>query len=164
MARVYLGIGSNLGDRQANVERAIALLKEHEDIRVQAVSSLRETQPVGGPPQGPYLNGAVELRTDLRPLELLSWLKNIERRLGRVKTAAADSPRPMDLDILLYDDVVIVDGKHLTVPHPRMTERLFVLEPLAEIAPEAVHPRTGKTVAALLEELRREAAPDPAGA
>ena len=83
MATVYLGVGSNLGDREANIRRGIALLKEHEEIKVLDVSSLHETEPVGGPPQGPYLNGALKLSTELLPLDLLSQLKMVERRLGR---------------------------------------------------------------------------------
>lgn len=151
MARVYLGIGSNLGDRQATIDRALQFLKENENIRVGAVSSLMESEPEGGVPQGRYLNGTVEIQTDLSPLDLLSQLKMIERRLGRKKGAMND-PRPMDLDILFYDDVVIVDGKTLSIPHPRMERRLFVLKPLSEIAPDLVHPRLNKTVRALLEE------------
>ena len=157
MAVVYLGVGSNLGDRRANIERALALLGEHEEIEVEALSSLIETEPVGGPPQGAYLNAAARVHTDLLPLELLSQLKIVERRLGRVKTEEPNSPRPLDLDILFYDDVVIVEGKSLTVPHPRLAERAFVLEPLVELAPELVHPRLGLTVRQLLERLRSDA-------
>lgn len=154
MATVLLGVGSNLGDRQANIKRGLELLAEHEDVKILAVSALAETDPVGGPPQGLYLNGAVKIRTDLKPLELLSHLKNVERRLGRVKTAEANAPRPLDLDILFYDDVVIVEGKNLELPHPRLHERLFVLAPLAEIAPEWRHPRLQKTVQELYDQNR----------
>ncbi len=157
MAVVYLGVGSNLGDRRANIERALALLGEHDEIEVQTLSALIETEPVGGPPQGPYLNGAARLHTDLLPLELLSQLKIVERRLGRAKAEEPNAPRPIDLDILFYDDVVIVEGKNLTVPHPRLAERAFVLEPLTELAPELVHPRLGVTVRQLLERLRSDA-------
>ena len=147
MATVYLGVGSNLGDRQANIDRAIALLKEHEDIEVLAVSSFIESDPEGGPPQGPYLNGALRLKTDLLPLDLLSQLKMVERRLGRQK-GAPNSPRPIDLDILLYDDRILREP-NLTVPHPHLHERGFVLEPLAQLAPELVHPVLHETIAVL---------------
>ncbi len=150
MAVAYLGIGSNLGDRQAHIQKAVALLREHEHIQVQSVSALIETEPEGGPPQGKFLNGALKINTDLMPNDLLAVLKNVERRCGRTKTEV-NAPRTLDLDILLYDDVVIVDGKTLSIPHPRMAERSFVLGPLSEIAPEVVHPRLQKTVRELLE-------------
>ncbi len=153
MATVLLGIGSNLGDREANVERAMALLKENEDIEIISASSLVETDPEGGLPQGKFLNGTVKIETDLLPLELLSQLKMVERRLGRVKSAQPNTPRTLDLDILFYDDVVILEGKNLTIPHPRLTQRMFVLEPLLQIAPDFIHPRLKKTVKELYHEL-----------
>ncbi len=153
MAIVYLGIGSNVGDREAKVKKAIRLLKEHEDIEVLSVSSLFETEPEGGLPQGKFMNGTLQIKTDLMPLELLSQLKMIERRLGRVK-AEPNSPRPMDLDILFYDDIVIVEGKSLKIPHPRLAQRKFVLEPLSQIAPDLLHPRLKKTVRELYEALQ----------
>ena len=155
MANVLVGVGSNLGDRQANITRAIELLKENEAIHVLAVSSLIETDPEGGPPQGKFLNGAIKIETDLLPLELLSQLKMVERRLGRAK-AEPNSPRTLDLDILFYDDVVVLDGKTLTIPHPRLTQREFVLRPLSEIAPDFIHPRLQKTVQQLYSELLSE--------
>ena len=153
MAIVYLGIGSNLGDRNANIERAMTLLKEHEDIEVLAASSLIETDPSGGQPQNKFLNGAIQIKSDLMPLDLLTQLKIIERRLGRVKTEEANAPRTMDLDILFYDDVVIMNGKNLAIPHPKLAERSFVLRPLLEIAPDLVHPRLNKTIKIIYEEL-----------
>ena len=152
MATVYIGIGSNVGDRRANVDRALGLLNEDEDIEVLSVSAFIETEAVGGPLQGRFLNGAAKIQTDLLPLELLSRLKAVERRLGRTKPEQ-NAPRTLDIDILFYDDVVIADGKTLKVPHPRLAERFFVLKPLSEIAPGLVHPRLQKTVAELLSEL-----------
>jgi len=152
MATVFLGVGSNLGEREANIQKGIALLREHEDIEVISVSGLVETEPEGGLAQGKYLNGALQLKTDLLPLDLLTQLKMIERRLGRAK-GEPNAPRPLDLDILFYDDVVIVDGKNLTIPHPRLASRSFVLKPLSEIAPDFVHPRLKKTVRDLLGQL-----------
>ena len=163
MAIVYLGIGSNVGDRQANMEKALGLLREYKEIEVEAVSDWIETEPVGGPPQGKFLNGALRIQTDLLPLELLGRLKMIERRLGRQK-AEPNAPRPMDLDILFYDDVVIVEGKRLHIPHPRMAVRRFVLEPLCQIAPDAVHPTLGKTVRDLYQILIHEGHRQTAGA
>lgn len=150
MAIVLLGVGSNLGDRQAHIEKALALLRENEDIDVLSVSALIETEPVGGPPQGKFLNGAIKIKTDLLPLELLSQLKTIERRLGRQKVGI-NAPRTLDLDILFYDDVVVEKGKNLHIPHPRLAERYFVLKPLQEIAPDYRHQRLGKTVQELYE-------------
>ena len=155
MTDVYLAIGSNMGDRQNNIARAMQFLNEHEEIEVVAASALMESDPEDGAGQEKFLNGAVHVRTELAPLELLSQLKMIERRLGRQK-GPANSPRPMDLDILFYDDVVIVEGKTLSVPHPRLEKRLFVLKPLSEIAPDFVHPRLKKTVRELLDQLTHE--------
>ena len=139
-----LGVGSNLADRQANIARALDLLRAERGIEVLAVSRLIETDPAGGPPQGRYLNGAIEVRTRLEPRELLAALQRIESALGRVR-AVRWGPRELDLDILLYGDRVVREPD-LEVPHPRMLERAFVLEPLAEIAPARVHPVTGRTI------------------
>lgn len=165
MPIVYAGIGSNLGDRRANIDRALLLLKEYEEFEILAVSQIIETPFQGeGPEQGPYLNGAIKIKTDLLPLEVLSRFKMVERRLGRMKSGVSNAPRPMDLDILFYDDVVIVDGKNLCIPHPRLAERRFVLEPLAEIAPDFVHPRFQKTVLELYRNLLDANHPEPQGA
>ena len=155
MAVVYLGVGSNLGDRQANIDKALALLKENKEIEVQAISSFIETEPEGGAPQGNFLNGAIKIKTDLLPLDLLSGLKMVERRLGRTK-GEPNLPRTMDLDILFYDDVIILEGKNLKIPHPRLAQRRFVLQPLAEIAPDLVHPKLKKTIKELYETLCHE--------
>ncbi len=155
MAVVYLGIGSNLGDRQANIDKALELLKENKEIKIQAVSAMIETEPEGEGLEGKFLNGAVKIDTDLLPLELLSQLKAVERRLGRAKSAP-NTPRTMDLDILFYEDVVIFEGKNLHIPHPRLAQRKFVLQPLVEIAPDFIHPKFKKSIKQLYEELCHE--------
>ena len=155
MAIAFLGIGANLGDREENIRKAMELLGQHEDIEVLTLSDRIETKPVGGPKQEKFLNAAAKIKTDLLPLELLSQLKIVERRLGRAKAAELNGPRPIDLDILFYDDVVITKGKTLAIPHPRLAERRFVLEPLSQIAPELVHPRLNKTVIELREALKQ---------
>ena len=152
MATVYLGLGSNMGDRQGHLARALAALVADRDVRVMAVSRFIETEPVGGPPgQGMYLNGAARIETDLEPAALLAELKSIEHRLGR-RDGPRWGARPIDLAILLYDDLVL-DAPDLVIPHPRLAERRFVLEPLSEIAPDARDPRSGLSVRDLLARL-----------
>ncbi len=147
-----IGLGSNLGDRRATLDGAIAALAAVPGVRVRRVSSYRETEPVGGPAgQGSYLNAATELETSLDPFGLWNVLRAIEDRFGRVRTVRWGE-RTLDLDLLLFNDRTI-DTPELTVPHPRLAERRFVLEPLAEIAPAAVEPRTGRTVSDLLRAL-----------
>jgi 2-amino-4-hydroxy-6-hydroxymethyldihydropteridine diphosphokinase len=149
MATVYLGLGSNLGDRRANLERAVVALRSHPEIPSVLVSTFIETTPVGGPEgQRPYLNGAARIETDLEPPALLATLKEIERALGR-REGPRWGPRPIDLDILLYDQRVL-ETPDLVIPHARFRERAFVLKPLAEIAPDARDPVTKSTVKALL--------------
>ncbi len=150
--RVYLGIGSNLGDRLTNIKAAIEHLEVLEGLHLKKLSSLYETEPVDGPPQGRFLNGVVEVETTLFPFELLAKLKEIELKLGRERTVP-DGPRTIDLDILLYQDLVMDEGD-LKIPHPRMSQRGFVLEPLAEIAPDLVHPISKKKVGQLFREVR----------
>jgi 2-amino-4-hydroxy-6-hydroxymethyldihydropteridine diphosphokinase len=140
---VFLGLGSNVGDREENLARGLRLLGSRGFV-VSAASSLYETEPVGGPPQGPFLNMVVRGETDLAPEDLLAQCLETERDLGRVR-AERFGPRTLDIDILLYGDLVL-DTPDLTVPHPHLHERLFVLVPLSEIAPdEARHPLLGLT-------------------
>ena len=153
-----IGLGGNLGDRRANLRKALALLNRAPGVRVLSVSRFIETAPVGGPAgQGRYLNAAARAETTLSPADLLAALHRIEAALGRDrKREVRWGPRTCDLDILLMGSM-IVKTKDLTIPHPRMHERLFVLRPLAKIAPRAVHPILHKTVARLLVELEGRA-------
>ncbi len=139
MTTAYVGIGSNVGDRSSFVRRAVEELRASEGVKVTAVSSLYETAPVGGPPQRSFVNLAVALETDLGARDLLGTCKAIEHRLGREPSEIRWGPRVVDLDVLLYADTKISEPD-LEIPHPRMRERLFVLIPLLEIAPEVTDP------------------------
>ena len=149
--RAYLGLGSNIGDRKANIREALRRLRGVKGVAVLKVSSLHETEPVGGPPQADFLNAACEVEAALTPRGLLRAALRIEREMGRLR-GVRWGPRVIDIDILLCDDKVVEDAE-LTVPHPRLAGRRFVLEPLAEIAPAARHPKSGKTVAEMLDSL-----------
>jgi 2-amino-4-hydroxy-6-hydroxymethyldihydropteridine diphosphokinase len=150
MATAFVGIGSNLGDRETHLRSAIDLLAAEEGIEVVAVSRLRETEPVGPVEQGSFLNGAVQVSTDLTPRQLLERLLDVEQRLGRVRDVRF-GPRTIDLDLLVYGDETAREPG-LTLPHPRLHERRFALEPLAELAPGLVVPGRGP-VSALLAKL-----------
>lgn len=150
MSRVFIAIGSNEGERLEQISKALHMLRMIDGIRVVQLASIIETDPVGGPPQVAYLNTAIELETSFPPKELLARLKLIEKRLDRKESAERWGPRPIDLDILLYDDCII-DEPDLKIPHPRMHERYFVLFPLAQLAPEMIHPTLGETITALLD-------------
>jgi 2-amino-4-hydroxy-6-hydroxymethyldihydropteridine diphosphokinase len=148
MALVYIGLGANLGERDATIRRALKLLTETGEVEVEAVSSLRETDPVGYENQPKFLNGAAAVRTELSPRDLLGRLQEVETRLGRDRSGPRFGPRTIDLDLLLYGEETI-DEPGLRVPHPRLTERRFVLEPLAELGEGLMVPGKG-SVRALL--------------
>jgi len=140
-----IALGSNVGDRDAHIAAAISALRRTADTEVLAVSRIYETDPIGPPPQGPYFNAAVRVSTGLSPVELLARLQEIERERGRRRSAGRNTPRTLDLDLLLFGDECI-DRPGLVVPHPRMHERAFVLEPLRDVAPEWRHPVFGTSI------------------
>jgi 2-amino-4-hydroxy-6-hydroxymethyldihydropteridine diphosphokinase len=142
VTRAYVGLGANLGDRERTLRAAVDALTAEEGIAVVSVSTLRETEPVGVGEQPRFLNGAVELETTLTARELLDRLLAVEQRFGRIRIPGEHGPRTLDLDLLLYGDEVI-DEPGLAVPHPRLHERRFVLEPLAELAPGLLVPGRG---------------------
>ena len=146
---VYLGLGSNMGNRQDNLDKALDFLSQR--VRVEKVSSVYDTEPIGNINQPRFLNLVCQVYTRLAPMELLALAKGIESKLGRT-FGKSNAPRPIDIDILFYDDRVI-ETPELVVPHPRLTERAFVLVPLDEIAPGLVHPVAGKTIKELLGEV-----------
>jgi len=122
MSLAYIGIGSNLGNRKENIGKALSLMQEC-GIKILKRSSVIETDPVGGPPQGKFFNAVIKIETELEPIELLKVLQNIEKKLGRIRTVI-NGPRTIDLDILLYDNLALKTPE-LTIPHPRMFEREF---------------------------------------
>ncbi len=142
---VYLGLGSNMGDRQQNLDRALDLLSQR--LRVTRVSSAYDTEPVGNVNQPRFLNLVCQVYTRLAPQALLALAKGIECKLGR--TSVTQQPRPIDIDILFYGDLVL-DTPELVIPHPRLANRAFVLVPLTEIAPDLIHPIYRKTIKELL--------------
>lgn len=149
--RAYVALGSNLGDREKYLQMGVEAMKERKDIRLQKVSSFRQTAPYGGVAQEDFLNGVMELRTLLTPQELLDYLHEVEQRAER-KREIHWGPRTLDLDILLYDDLVM-DSEHLTIPHVDMQNRDFVLGPMVEIASWVRHPVLGMTMGQLYERL-----------
>jgi 2-amino-4-hydroxy-6-hydroxymethyldihydropteridine diphosphokinase len=142
VTRAFVGLGANLGDREGTIRRALELLAAREGIEIVAVSALRETEPVGYVDQPSFLNGAAEVETTLRPRELLDALLDVERGLGRER-GERWGPRTIDLDLLLYGDERIAEPG-LTVPHPRLHERRFALEPLVELDPDLDVPGRGR--------------------
>jgi 2-amino-4-hydroxy-6-hydroxymethyldihydropteridine diphosphokinase len=143
--QVYVAMGSNLGDRDAHLAAGVTALRQTEGIEVVSVSSLYETDPVGPAPQGPYLNGAVQLATHLPPGALLARLLEIEAGEGRTRGAERNSPRTLDLDLLFYGKLTLAESD-LKIPHPRLAERPFVLEPLRDLAPDFIHPILGQSI------------------
>jgi 2-amino-4-hydroxy-6-hydroxymethyldihydropteridine diphosphokinase len=147
----YLCLGSNMGDRRENIYKALDYLSQK--LRITAKSSVYDTEPVGNPEQPRFLNMVCQVKTMLKAADLLVLVKAIERKLGRIP-GRPNSPRPIDIDILFYGDQVI-ENRELIIPHPRLTQRAFVLVPLAEMVPAMVHPVNKKTVGELLKELKR---------
>lgn len=159
MKRLFIGIGSNLGDRAANITDAVRRVADLPGVAVRAASSVYETEPVGGPPQGRYLNCAVEALSETPPHELLCRLKVIEKDMGRRKSVR-HGPRLIDLDILLYGDLVMVE-QDLTVPHAELPRRAFALIPLLEIDADLVHPALHRPLKQLLADLGEQSAVKP---
>lgn len=150
---VFIAMGSNLGDRRAHLKSAVARFHHHHMIWKLALSSIYETEPLGETPQGMYLNAVMRLETTLLPRDLLELCLDEEQQRGRERSADRYGPRSLDLDVLLYGDEVIAEDD-LIVPHPRMLERAFVLEPLAELAPRQRHPQTGASFGDLAAAMR----------
>lgn len=152
--KAYIAVGSNMGDRASVIQQAENSVRKIPEISFQKKSAFYETEPVGvSQPQGKYLNGVWEIETSLEAKELLDELMQIETSLGRMRVKTQkNGPRPIDLDILFYGDKVI-SKEGLSVPHPRMHERWFVLKPLADLCPDFVHPEKKKTVRELLSKV-----------
>jgi 2-amino-4-hydroxy-6-hydroxymethyldihydropteridine diphosphokinase len=153
--RAFIGVGSNLGDRLAHCRAALDRLERLPEVTLMRVSPLFESEPQEGVQGGRFLNGVAEIATTLPPRQLLDHLREVEVALGRAPDHAPGSARTMDLDILLYGDLV-TDEPDLTIPHPRMAARRFVLAPLAAIAPAVRHPVLGVTTRGLLRRLESE--------
>ena len=152
--RVFLSVGANMGEKEENIKKAISYFKGNDRVQVIKESTLINTKPYGKLDQDDFVNGAIEIRTLLTPIELLTYCKNLEKMAGRIKREHW-GPRPLDIDIIFYDDEV-VDLPNLTIPHIDMCNREFVLEPLNEIAPYFRHPINKKTIGELYSDLKRK--------
>lgn len=153
MKQVFLGIGSNLDNRSNNILKAIKLLSGHKDIKVIKTAPIMETPAVSRDAQPDFLNTVLEIETFLTPQKLLTLTKNIEKKLNR-KTKGDYAPRTIDIDILFYSNEIILTN-YLTIPHPLLHERKFVLKPLCEIAPDLIHPILGETIKNIYEDYIR---------
>ena len=151
MTTAYIGVGSNLGDRFRYLCDAQELFCDGDQVRLLRESSIYETEPVGGPAQGEFLNAVWKIQTSLTPEELLSRIRSVEKKLGRERREV-NEPRTIDLDILFYGDQILKTGD-LEIPHPRLHERYFVLKPLAEISPELRHPKFHLSAQKMLEKI-----------
>ena len=152
--RAYIGMGSNMGERMKYINEAVKQMKQEDDLRLICVSDLAETEPYGYTEQDKFINGCIGIDTLKTPEELLEYLQGLENNAGRERIVHW-GPRTLDLDILLYDDIVI-HGDHLTIPHPEIPKRSFVLEPLAQIAPYERHPVLNKTILELKDALEEK--------
>lgn len=150
MAKAYIGLGTNLGDRHRNLERAVELLPS-EGVVVESLSGIYETEPWGFESETSFLNMAASLETDIPPEELMKYLLSLEAIMGRIREGRGYRARVIDIDLLFYDNLVI-ETPHLTLPHPLLHRRYFVLKPLSDIAPGLRHPVLGLTVAEMLQE------------
>lgn len=152
---IYLGLGTNLGDRLENLNRALHLLTDHDDVGILAVASVYETSPVGGPPgQSDYFNTAVKIASTMDAPSLLAHILDVERSMGRIRSVV-NGPRNIDVDLLIMGNDIF-DTPTLSLPHPRLHQRRFVLAPLAEIAPNLRHPMEGSTMQELLDQLPQD--------
>lgn len=154
MARAFISLGSNIGDRLANIQQAVSLLKMSDKISIVKTSSFYETEPWGNKNQPWFVNAAAAIDTELSALELLKLCQNVENQLGRDrKNGEIWGKRTIDIDILMYNDEIISIGDTLSVPHPFMHERAFVLVPMLEVKPDLLHPVFKKTISQLYDEL-----------
>lgn len=152
MHDVFLCLGSNMGDRKANLEGALSELEKRGVARVVKISSFYKTAPVDYTDQAWFLNGAARVETELSPLDLLDAVKSVESDMGRDQGGVRFGPRPIDIDIIFYDDLILKDER-LEIPHPRMDKRAFVLTPLCDIDSEIIHPEINRNLRDLLAEI-----------
>lgn len=147
----YIAFGANLGEKEKNIENALDQIDNHPEMHITKKSSIIETEPWGYENQDNFLNGVIEVQTSLSPKELMQTLLEIEKQGGRTREIK-NGPRTIDLDVIFYDNIVS-DDEFITIPHPRMHEREFVLKPLSELNPDFIHPVLNKTVKNLLQDL-----------